>query len=71
MFLDIVDQYDCHSFVIVLWSPCSSHHLQDVGDRVVNVAMRLPVKELRPLDDDQMGGEVDAPGQSASGNQHL
>lgn len=39
MFLDIVHQDYCHSSVIVLWSPRPPHHLEDVSDWVVHIAL--------------------------------
>ena len=39
----------------------AAHHLQHVGDRHVDVPLLLAVVELGALDDDEVGGEVDAP----------
>jgi len=37
------------------------HHLEHVRHREVDVPLRLAVVVLGPLDDDEVGGEVDAP----------
>ena len=45
-----------------------THH---VRDRHVDVAFELAVIVLGPLDDDEVGGEVDAPGEGGRSNHHL
>ena len=71
MFLDIVNEDNGHAPVIILRSSRSPHHLENVSDGVVDVALRLPVEILRSLDDHQVGGEVYPPGQRAGGYEHL
>ena len=71
MFLNIVYQDHRHSSVIILGSPCPSHHLKDVCDWVVHVVLGLPIKVLGAFDHHEVCREVDPPGESTGGDQHL
>ena len=71
MFLDIVDKDDGHAPIVILGAPRPPHHLKNVCDWIINVATQLSIKILCSLDDDQVGGEVDAPRQSAGRYQNL
>mmetsp|Transcript_21616 Transcript_21616/g.58162 ORF Transcript_21616/g.58162 Transcript_21616/m.58162 type:complete len:581 (-) Transcript_21616:369-2111(-) len=55
--------------VVVLRPPCAPHHLQHVRDGEVHIALLLAVVELRALDDDKVGGEVDPPGEGGGGDE--
>ncbi len=46
----------------------ATHH---VGDGHVDIALQLAVIVLGPLDDDEVSGKVDAPGQRGRGNHDL
>ena len=54
-----------------MFCTCSTHHLQHIRDGHVHVSLLLAVVELRALDHHQVGGEVHAPGNGSSGDQHL
>ena len=71
MFLDVVNKNHSYTSVVVLRPPGPPHHLEDVRDWVVDVALRLPVEILGSLDDHQVGGEIDSPGQRTCGNKDL
>ena len=71
MLLDIVYQDHCYSAIIVLGTPCPTHHLKDIRDGVVHVALGLPIKVLCAFDHYKVSREVDPPGKSAGGYQDL
>ena len=58
-------------FVVELGSASSAHHLQDVGDGEIDVSLGFAIVILRSFDDNQMGGEIDAPRQRRSRDQNL
>ena len=62
---------DSHTLIVILWPASPPHHLQDVGDGVVDVALGFAIEVLCSFDNHEMGREVDPPGQSASGYQYL
>lgn len=47
--------------VIFGWTTGPTHHLQDVHDRIVDIAMLLSFIELYTHDDDHVAGHRDAP----------
>ena len=71
VFLDVMYQDYCHSSIIILGSPCLSHHLEDTCDRVVHAVLGLPIKVLGTFDHHEVCREVDPPGKSTGGDQHL
>ena len=40
---------------------CTTHHLKQIGDRVINVTMFLPFEILNAHDDDHVGGDRQTP----------
>ena len=71
MLLDIVYQDHCHPTIIVLGTPCPTHHLKDIRDGVVHIALGLPIKVLCAFDNYEVGREVDPPGKGTGGYQNL
>ena len=65
MFLGVLNKNNCHSLVIELRSSRSSHHLEDVCYRVVDIVLGFAIKVLGSLDDDEVGRKVHAPCQGA------
>jgi len=57
--------------VVKLRTPGSAQHLQHIRQIHVLVALHLGVVELCALDDDQVGRQIDTPGQRAGGHQDL
>ena len=64
-------QNDGNTTVIILRPSSPAHHLKDVSDGVVHVALGFAIKELRSLHNDQVCREIDSPGQRAGGYQNL
>ena len=71
MFLGVMDENESNAIFIELRPPSTPHHLQDIRDREIYIALALPVKILCPLYDDEMSREIDAPSEGGSGNQNL
>jgi hypothetical protein len=71
IFLGILTHQHALGVVVVDGPVGASNHLQDIRDRVVFVAVNLSVVELRVHDDDEMGGDVEAPGELTSDNGDL
>ena len=71
MFFDIVYQNHCYSAIIILGTPCPTHHLKDIRDGVVHIALGLPIKVLCAFDHYEVGREVDPPGKGAGSYQDL
>ena len=71
VFLDIMNENHSHSLVVKLRSASTPRHLQDVRNVKVHIALGFAIEELGALDNDEMGGEVDAPGQGCGGDQDL
>ena len=71
VFLDVMYQDHCHSSVVILGSSHLSHHLKDVCVRVVHVVLGFPIKVLGAFDHHEVCREVDPPGESTGGDQHL
>ena len=71
IFLRLLHEHAGYPLIIELRSPRPPDHLQNVRHREVHVLLQLGVEELRPLDDDQPGREVDPPGQGARRDQQL
>ncbi len=69
--LDIVNEDDGHALVIILGSPSTSHHLENIRDWIVNVAMGLPIIVLCSLDNHKMGREVHPPSKCAGSYEDL
>jgi len=67
----VMDKDDGDSFRVKLRTPCPSHHLQNVRNRHIHVAVRLSVKVFRSFDYYQVSREIHTPGQGGSGNQDL
>ena len=60
-----------HPMIIVLWSPCASHHLKHISNRKIHVSPCLAIIVLSSLDNHQVCWEVNAPGKSAGSYQYL
>lgn len=63
--------YGSSHLIVELRPTGAPHHLQDIGDGIIHVALGLAIEKLRALHHDQMGGEVDAPSQGRGGDEHL
>lgn len=65
IFLGILTHQHALGVVVIDGSICASDHLQHVRNRVIFVAVNLSVIELCVHDDDEMGSNVEAPGELA------
>ena len=65
MFLGVLDQDDCHTFVVKLGPPGSAHHLEHISDWIVDIALGLAIIILCPLHHNQVCRKVDPPSKGA------
>mmetsp|Transcript_86951 Transcript_86951/g.173603 ORF Transcript_86951/g.173603 Transcript_86951/m.173603 type:complete len:250 (+) Transcript_86951:1192-1941(+) len=68
--LGLVDEDDRDPLVVKLRPASTAHHLEHVSHREVDVALLLAIVKLCALDDDEVGGEVDAPCEGRGAHEH-
>jgi len=71
MFLRVLDQNQSHARVVELWASSTPHHLQYISYREINITFGFSIIIFCSFNNDKMGGEINAPRQSSSGNQYL
>src|SRR5690606_28585861 len=59
--LGVMAKDSTHAAIIPPWPARFAHHLQDIRDRVIHIAMLMPIEMLRAHDDDEMRGDRSHP----------
>lgn len=71
MLLDVVYKNDCHTLIIILRAASPAHHLQDISNRVVHIALGLAIKIFSPFHYHKVSRKIHSPSQGAGSNKNL
>ena len=70
-FLGLLAVDNSYTFVVELWSSCSSDHLKQISRREIGVMVGFGIEVLGSFDNDESSREVDSPCKGRRSYQYL